>query len=51
MELTLTGDMLSAHDAERAGLVSRVVPDAEVVATAIAIGDKIAKCVRACVKT
>jgi enoyl-CoA hydratase/carnithine racemase len=42
MELILTGDMLSAHDAERAGLVCRVVPDAELVDAAVAIGAKIA---------
>ena len=42
MELILTGDMLSAADAERAGLVCRVVPDNELVDAAVGIGHKIA---------
>jgi enoyl-CoA hydratase/carnithine racemase len=42
MELILTGDMMSAEEAERAGLVSRVVPAAELVETAVATGQKIA---------
>jgi len=43
MELTLTGDMLSAVDAERAGLVSKIVPAEELVDAAVACGAKIAK--------
>lgn len=43
MELILTGDMLSAQDAEKAGLVCRVVPDDELVDAAVEIGDKIAQ--------
>merc|ERR1719377_286260 len=42
MELVLTGDMLSATEAERAGLVSRVVPTADVVEEAIKVAGKIA---------
>merc|ERR1719487_499903 len=42
MELVLTGDMLSAAEAERAGLVSRVVPTANVVDEAIKVAEKIA---------
>jgi len=42
MELILTGDMLSAQDAEKAGLVCRVVPDEELLDAAIEIGNKIA---------
>jgi len=42
MELILTGDMLSAAEAERAGLVSRVVPTADVVEEAIKTATKIA---------
>ena len=30
MEMVLTGNMIDAHQAERDGLVSRVVPNAEV---------------------
>merc|ERR1712232_582897 len=42
MELVLTGDMLSATEAERAGLVSRVVPKERVVDEAIKVATKIA---------
>merc|ERR1719183_2678635 len=42
MELVLTGDMLSAADAERAGLVSRVVPNENVVEEAVKVATKIA---------
>ncbi|CEP00599.1 hypothetical protein PBRA_001653 [Plasmodiophora brassicae] len=41
-EKILTGDRMSADDAERAGLVSRVVPAEQVVDTAIEIAAKIA---------
>jgi len=42
MELVLTGDMLSAAEAERAGLVSRVVPTSDVVDEAVKTATKIA---------
>ena len=42
MELCLTGDMMGAEEAAQRGLVSRVVPVAELVDEAIAIGKKIA---------
>ncbi|KAF0311619.1 Enoyl-CoA hydratase, mitochondrial [Amphibalanus amphitrite] len=42
MEMCLTGDMIDAQTAERAGLVSRVVPVAELVDAAIQAADKIA---------
>lgn len=42
MELILTGNMLSAEEAERAGLVSRVVPTGTVVDEAIKTASKIA---------
>lgn len=42
MEMILTGDMISAEEAEKAGLVSRVVPAAELVDSAVATGAKIA---------
>jgi enoyl-CoA hydratase len=42
MDLHLTGRMMGADDALRAGLVARVVPDAEVVATAILAAQQIA---------
>ena len=43
MYLCLTGDaMLTADEAERAGLVAKVVPDDEVVDEAMAIAEKIA---------
>lgn len=41
-ELALTGDMLSAEEALACGLVSRVVPDAGLLAAAKAVADKIA---------
>ncbi|MCM2293959.1 enoyl-CoA hydratase-related protein [Allorhizobium sp. BGMRC 0089] len=42
MDLHLTGRMMAADEALRAGLVARVVPDAEVVATAMAAAAQIA---------
>jgi enoyl-CoA hydratase/carnithine racemase len=42
MEMILTGDPITAQDAEKAGLVSRVVPAAELVTKAIETGNKIA---------
>ncbi len=42
MEMVLTGRMMDAQEAERANLVSRVVPAAEVVAEAVKVGEKIA---------
>jgi enoyl-CoA hydratase len=42
MDLCLTGRMMDAAEAERAGLVSRIVPAAELLATAVKIGEEIA---------
>lgn len=42
MEMCLTGDMYSAEDAEKAGLVARVLPAEELVDFAVAQGAKIA---------
>jgi enoyl-CoA hydratase len=42
MEMCLTGRMMDAAEAERAGLVSRVLPTAELVGEAIAVATKIA---------
>ena len=42
MDMVLTGRMMDAAEAERAGLVSRVVPAADLVATALAAGKTIA---------
>lgn len=42
MELVLTGRTMDAREAEAAGLVTRVVPDAEVVATALGLAATIA---------
>jgi len=42
MEMCLTGRMMNAEEAERAGLVSRVVPAAELVDEAVKTGEKIA---------
>jgi enoyl-CoA hydratase/carnithine racemase len=41
-ELALTGEMINAQEALACGLVSRVVPDAELMAAALAVADKIA---------
>ena len=42
LELTLLGDRLKAADAERIGLISRVVPDAELQDAAMALAQKLA---------
>ena len=42
MEMNLTGRMMDAEEAERAGLVSRIVPVAELVDDAIKTATKIA---------
>jgi enoyl-CoA hydratase len=42
MEMCLTGRMMDAAEAERSGLVSRVVPAAELVAEALKVAGKIA---------
>lgn len=42
MEMLLTGDMISAQDAIRIGLVNRVVPAGEVRAEALAFANKVA---------
>jgi enoyl-CoA hydratase len=42
MDLCLTGRMMDAAEAERAGLVSRIVPAAEVLPEAVKIGERIA---------
>jgi enoyl-CoA hydratase len=42
MDLCLTARMMDAAEAERAGLVSRVVPADKLVAEALAVGEKIA---------
>src|SRR3569623_2583076 len=42
MDLVLTGRMMDAADAERAGLVSRVVPAAKLLDEALAAAEKIA---------
>jgi enoyl-CoA hydratase len=42
MEMILTGRMMDASEAERANLVARVVPTAEVVAEAVKLGQRIA---------
>jgi enoyl-CoA hydratase len=43
MDLCLTGRMMDASEAERAGLVSRVVPAAELLSEAVKIADRIAE--------
>ena len=42
MDLCLTGRMMDASEAERAGLVSRVVPAAELLSEAVKIAERIA---------
>ena len=42
MDLCLTGRMMDAAEAERAGLVSRIVPPAELLSEAIKVGERIA---------
>lgn len=41
MEMVLTGRMMSAEEAERAGLVARVVPAADLIAEAVTVAEKI----------
>jgi enoyl-CoA hydratase len=42
MEMVLTGRMMDAHEAERSGLVSRIVPLADLVEEAIKVAQQIA---------
>jgi enoyl-CoA hydratase len=42
MDLCLTGRMMDAAEAERAGLVSRIVPAAELLSEAVKIAERIA---------
>ncbi|MEM1376825.1 MAG: enoyl-CoA hydratase [Pseudomonadota bacterium] len=42
MDLCLTGRLMDADEAERCGLVSRIVPSSELIETALAVADKIA---------
>jgi enoyl-CoA hydratase/carnithine racemase len=42
MEMVLTGSQIDAHQAERDGLVSKVVPNDKLMETALALGEKIA---------
>ncbi|MDB5597622.1 MAG: enoyl-CoA hydratase [Hyphomicrobiales bacterium] len=42
MEMCLTGRLMDAQEAERAGLVSRVVPAADLIAEALKVGQTIA---------
>ncbi len=43
LELILTGDTITAADAYRLGVVNRVVPPAELLPTALALADRIAR--------
>lgn len=38
MDMILTGKTITADEAERSGLIARVLPDAEVLETAVASG-------------
>ena len=49
MEMVLTGRMMDAEEAERSGLVSRVIPAAELVAEAVKVAGRIATMGRAAV--
>ncbi|HWJ73983.1 MAG TPA: enoyl-CoA hydratase [Kaistia sp.] len=42
MDMVLTGRMIDAAEAERIGIVSRVVPSAELMETALAVAERIA---------
>jgi len=42
MHMVLTGDMMTAEDAERAGLVAKIFPADQLVAEAVKIAEKIA---------
>jgi enoyl-CoA hydratase len=42
MEMCLTGRLIGAEEAERAGLVSRIVPAAELIGEAMKVAEKIA---------
>lgn len=42
MDLCLTGRLMDAEEAERCGLVSRIVSDAELIETALSVAEKIA---------
>jgi enoyl-CoA hydratase len=42
MDMVLTGRMMDAQEAERANLISRIVPAADLVSEAIKLGDRIA---------
>ena len=41
MDLCLTGRMMDATEAERAGLVSRIVPAAELLAEAVKVAERV----------
>ena len=43
MDLCLTGRMMDAAEAERAGLVSRIVPAGELLSEAVTIGERVAQ--------
>jgi enoyl-CoA hydratase len=47
MDLILTGRMMDAAEAERSGLVSRVVPDTRLMEEALAVAEKVAAFSRA----